>query len=76
MSSSSASATPTTGLYETLLPPAYPVTDSSRGGYVMLPAVIMIVITGLTTCVKLQITYSTFHKFRRDDFALIAALVR
>ena len=70
MSSSTASAS------ATLLPPPYPISDVNRGGYVMLPAVIMIVITGLTIFVKLQISWSTFHKFRKDDYALMTGLVR
>lgn len=74
-SSASASATPTTGLYEPLQPAAHPVSPTERGAYVLLAAVILIVITGLTICVKLQITFGSFHKFRRDDFTLIAALV-
>lgn len=74
-SSASASATPTTGVYEHLMPPEYAISPDERGGYVMLPAVILIVVTGLTICVKLQITFSTFKKFRPDDYALIAALV-
>ena len=76
MSSSSASASATPGPNQTLLPPPYPISDGNKGGYVMLTAVIMVVITGLTICVKLQISWSTFRKFRRDDYALMTGLVR
>lgn len=75
MASSTVSATPTTGLYEPLQPPPHPITETDRGGYALLAAVVMTVIAGLTTCVKLQITLATFRKLRRDDCALVVALV-
>lgn len=74
--SASASATPTTGIYEPLLPPWHPVTSSDRGAYAFLAPVVLIVLTGLTVTVKLQMTATTFRKLRLDDYALIAALVR
>ncbi|KAK5165169.1 uncharacterized protein LTR77_009267 [Saxophila tyrrhenica] len=63
-----------TGIYEDLLPPAHPVTEKNHGAYVLLTAVIMIVIVGLTVATKLQMTVSTFRKLRRDDIALVTAL--
>lgn len=61
---------------EPLLPPAYTVTDTDHGAYVLITAVIMVVLSGLAVAFKLHITFSTFRKLRRDDFALIMALVR
>lgn len=63
-------------LNEPLAPPLYPVSKNDKGAYALLIAVIMITITGIAICIKLQITFSTFRKLRRDDHSLIAALVR
>lgn len=73
--SASASAVPTTGLYEPLAPPFREVSDANRGAYALLTAVILIIISGLTCTVKLQMTAVTFRKLRLDDHAVIAALV-
>lgn len=74
-SSSSASALPTTGIYEPLLTPWHPVSEGNRSAYAFLASVVFIVITGLTVTIKLQMTATTFRKLRGDDYALIAALV-
>lgn len=58
-----------------MAPPLYPVSKNDRGAYALLIAVILITITGIAICIKLQITYSTFRKLRRDDHSLVAALV-
>ncbi|KAK5704477.1 hypothetical protein LTR17_021859 [Elasticomyces elasticus] len=62
------------GIDEPLLPPAYAVTDNNRSAYVLITAIVMIVLAGLTVGVKLQTTVSTFRKLRRDDVALVTAL--
>ena len=64
-----------TGLYEPLLPPIYEVSRTSHGAYALITALIMSLISGLAVLVKLQMTAATFRKLRRDDYALITALV-
>ena len=43
------------GVDEPLLPPAYPVTATNRGAYVLLTAVIMITLSGVVIALKLQV---------------------
>ncbi|KAK5169521.1 uncharacterized protein LTR77_005497 [Saxophila tyrrhenica] len=74
-SSASASAVPTGRLYEPLAPPFRPTSDTNRGAYALLTAVILVTITGLICSVKLQMTMVTYRKFRTDDIALMASLV-
>lgn len=68
-------ATATTGILEPLLPPAYPVTEHDRGAYLLLTSVVMIVLSGLSVATKLYIAVLKFRRLRRDDIALLAALV-
>lgn len=76
MSSSSASALPTTGLYEPLRPPLQHATSSNRGPYALLAATTFIILTGLVVIVKLYMIFGAIRKFRLDDYTMMAALVR
>lgn len=68
-------ATASSGVLESLLPPAYSVTSDDRGAYLLLTSVIAIVLSGLAVAIKLYMAALTFRRLRRDDVALLAALV-
>lgn len=72
---SSSVALPTTGIYEPVAPPRYPVSATNQGAYALIASVIMVAISGLAVFVKLHMTVATFRKLRLDDIALIASLV-
>ncbi|KAL9530765.1 hypothetical protein SMMN14_05558 [Sphaerulina musiva] len=64
-----------TGLFEDLLPPLHEVSPRDHGAYILIAAVIFMILSGLTTVVKLYATAHTFRRLRVDDVALVAALV-
>lgn len=64
-----------TGLFEDLLPPLHEVSPQDHGAYILIAAVIFMILSGLTTVVKLYATAHTFRRLRVDDVALVAALV-
>ncbi|KAK5732432.1 hypothetical protein LTR17_010488 [Elasticomyces elasticus] len=66
---------PRATMYESLSPSFYQATPTNQGPYILLAAVILIIITGLTLMVKFQTVFATFRRPRRDDIALAAALV-
>ncbi|KAK5715814.1 hypothetical protein LTR17_016645 [Elasticomyces elasticus] len=65
---------PRATMYESLSPSFYQATPTNQGPYILLTAVILIIITGLTLTVKFQTVFATFRRPRRDDIALAAAL--
>lgn len=64
-----------TGLFEPVAPPRYPISSTNQGGYAFIAALLPVLIAGLAVLVKLHMTASTFRKLRRDDVALLGALV-
>lgn len=64
-----------TGLFEDLLPPLHEVSPQDHGPYILIAAVIFMILSGLTTVVKIYATAHTFRRLRVDDAALVAALV-
>lgn len=65
----------TAGLYEPLLPPYHPVSNTNHGAYVLIAAVIMLIVSGLAVLVKLQVTTSNYKTLRWDDVASLTAMV-
>lgn len=72
---STVEAGPEGSLYEPLLPPLYEISGTSQGPYALIAALIMVIVSGFTVLVKLQMTLTTFRKLRLDDMILVAALV-
>lgn len=64
-----------TALFEDLLPPLHEVSPQDHGAYILIAAVIFMILSGLTTVVKIYATAHTFRRLRFDDAALVAALV-
>lgn len=72
---SEASGDDATGIYEPLMPPYHPLTDTNKGVVLMVVSIPVLVVSTLIVAVKLWTVYGITRKLGLSEVAIIFSVV-